>query len=596
MGTQPVADADRISFPAIGRLIQWYAPLFGAIVLASLLVAWITLVSKDPRFEAVSTLVLEPIVPRLDPGQTEVRRASLTDSEVATELEVMRSEILVANVAEAAGLFADPDFVGDVPITDKDDVRVSEVIVPRVLSMFWLDFRPGVLAIYIRVTDVDPARAARIANGLAEGYIDYTRELQQGGLRTRIGYLEDTLVQVRQKLTDAELDAAAFIRVHDLDNTLVQPELIADVERLIAQIEMARSQGNPVGDLEQQKAAIDAVLKERSAAELALVQLERQLERLSIREDIVSDQLDALQAQLSVLAPAARQIAVARVPLAPSYPNIWTGLVGAGVGSAAVAFVAVLLAASFDPRVRETRRYAALGLAPIGRIPRLPHPERQSLWGVLRRYSGSPPPLEHDTVRHALTALRRKRRQEGCMTLLVTAASRGEGLSTTVAAIASAEASSGMRVLVIDLEQGGHGISTGLSTVRSTHSFDELTASAELMRREIAPPGGDVGFFLVAPATVRPASGNLKRERVTELHIVQREQITLELLKARFDLIVIEVPPVLNDTTALKLATLANETVLVVRMNKARLSTLAQAASVLRSSFIEPVGTIENHG
>jgi uncharacterized protein involved in exopolysaccharide biosynthesis/Mrp family chromosome partitioning ATPase len=596
MGTQPVADADRISFPAIGRLIQWYAPLFGAIVLASLLVAWITLVSKDPRFEAVSTLVLEPIVPRLDPGQTEVRRASLTDSEVATELEVMRSEILVANVAEAAGLFADPDFVGDVPITDKDDVRVSEVIVPRVLSMFWLDFRPGVLAIYIRVTDVDPARAARIANGLAEGYIDYTRELQQGGLRTRIGYLEDTLVQVRQKLTDAELDAAAFIRVHDLDNTLVQPELIADVERLIAQIEMARSQGNPVGDLEQQKAAIDAVLKERSAAELALVQLERQLERLSIREDIVSDQLDALQAQLSVLAPAARQIAVARVPLAPSYPNIWTGLVGAGVGSAAVAFVAVLLAASFDPRIRETRRYAALGLAPIGRIPRLPHPERQSLWGVLRRYSGSPPPLEHDTVRHALTALRRKRRQEGCMTLLVTAASRGEGLSTTVAAIASAEASSGMRVLVIDLEQGGHGISTGLSTVRSTHSFDELTASAELMRREIAPPGGDVGFFLVAPATVRPASGNLKRERVTELHIVQREQITLEPLKARFDLIVIEVPPVLNDTTALKLATLADETVLVVGMNKARLSTLAQAASVLRSSFIEPVGTIENHG
>jgi uncharacterized protein involved in exopolysaccharide biosynthesis/Mrp family chromosome partitioning ATPase len=596
MGTQPVADADRISFPAIGRLIQWYAPLFVGIVLASLLVAWITLVSKDPRFEAVSTLVLEPIVPRLDPGQTEVRRASLTDSEVATELEVMRSEILVANVAEAAGLFADPDFVGDVPITDKDDVRVSEVIVPRVLSMFWLDFRPGVLAIYIRVTDVDPARAARIANGLAEGYIDYTRELQQGGLRTRIGYLEDTLVQVRQKLTDAELDAAAFIRVHDLDNTLVQPELIADVERLIAQIEMARSQGNPVGDLEQQKAAIDAVLKERSAAELALVQLERQLERLSIREDIVSDQLDALQAQLSVLAPAARQIAVARVPLAPSYPNIWTGLVGAGVGSAAVAFVAVLLAASFDPRIRETRRYAALGLAPIGRIPRLPRPERQSLWGVLRRYSGSPPPLEHDTVRHALTALRRKRRQEGCMTLLVTAASRGEGLSTTVAAIASAEASSGMRVLVIDLEQGGHGISTGLSTVRSTHSFDELTASAELMRREIAPPGGDVGFFLVAPATVRPASGNLKRERVTELHIVQREQITLEPLKARFDLIVIEVPPVLNDTTALKLATLADETVLVVGMNKARLSTLAQAASVLRSSFIEPVGTIENHG
>jgi Mrp family chromosome partitioning ATPase len=182
------------------------------------------------------------------------------------------------------------------------------------------------------------------------------------------------------------------------------------------------------------------------------------------------------------------------------------------------------------------------------------------------------------------------------MTLLVTAASRGEGLSTTVAAIASAEASSGMRVLVIDLEQGGHGISTGLSTVRSTHSFDELTASAELMRREIAPPGGDVGFFLVAPATVRPASGNLKRERVTELHIVQREQITLEPLKARFDLIVIEVPPVLNDTTALKLATLADETVLVVGMNKARLSTLAQAASVLRSSFIEPVGTIENHG
>jgi Mrp family chromosome partitioning ATPase len=270
--------------------------------------------------------------------------------------------------------------------------------------------------------------------------------------------------------------------------------------------------------------------------------------------------------------------------------------VGAGVGSAAVAFVAVLLAASFDPRVRETRRYAALGLAPIGRIPRMPRPDRQSLWGALRRYSGSPDPREHDTVRYALTALRRKRRQEGCMTLLVTAARRGEGLSTTVAAIASAEASSGARVLVIDLEQGGHGISAGLSSVRSAHSLDELTASAELMRREIAPPGGDVGFFLVAPASVRPASGNPKSARATELHIVQRERITLEPLKARFDLILLEVPPVLNDTTALKLAPLADETLLVVRMNKARLSSLAQAVSVLRSSFIEPAGTIENHG
>ena len=182
------------------------------------------------------------------------------------------------------------------------------------------------------------------------------------------------------------------------------------------------------------------------------------------------------------------------------------------------------------------------------------------------------------------------------MTLLVTSARRGDGLSTTVAAIASAEAAAGERVLVIDLEQDGHGISAGLSMVRSPSSLDDLTASAELMRREIAPPGGDVGFYLVAPATVRPAPGNLKRERVAGLHIVQQDRVTLEPLKARFDLIVIEVPPVLTNTTALRLALQVDETLLVVRMNKTRLSRLAQAVSVLRSSHVEPVGTIENHG
>jgi succinoglycan biosynthesis transport protein ExoP len=589
---------ERVSFPGVWRLFVRHAPLALSIVALGLWLAWNSLSHQERRYEASATIVLDAVAARLDPGQTQVRRAFLSQSEINTEVEVMRSHDFVARVVEELELFNDPDFGGG-PVSNEasDRVEAARALVPKLLSMYWLDFRPGTLTIDIHVVDSNAERTARIANGLASAYIRYAMDVQQGGLKQRIEFLEQSLQRVRENLTEAELDTAAFIRVNDLDNQQTHSNLVARLDRIEAQIDIARRLGESVAELEEEKASINAALTEWSAAELTRLGLERQLNRLNVREDLFSDQLDALQAQLDIVVPVARQMALALPPAEPSFPNVNTGLAGAGVGSAAMAFVAVLFAASFDTRIRETSRYSvALRLRPVGRIPRLPFRDRWTARRLIERFASDRKLPDGDTLRHTSTTLRRKCGREGSFVLMITSARPGEGRSTIAMALATIEAKAGERVLLIDLNRPGHGVSELLQAPRSQHSLGEMFENTFIMLQALQGPIDPAGVSLVVPSSEGFLPRSLMRRLADDVLVVLQHRGTLEMLRTRYDLIVIDVPPVLSDDTALRLATLADETLLVVRMNRTRLRDLSEAVSLLRANNLEPCGTVENYG
>ncbi|WP_126975659.1 GumC domain-containing protein [Frigidibacter oleivorans] len=625
-GVQPGQAQPGIGFPGIGQLIRRYALMILAIAVLGLTITYLSVRAQEPRFETVARIVLDPVATQLDPGAAEVHRTTVSDAEVATELDVMRSRDFLLKVAEALRLFEDPDFNPDwqPPPADADpaadapadpaagppadpppppSAEAEEAVVTKLLSTFWLNSTPGSLTIDIHVADTRAERAAAIANALAQTFIAQSLDVQQGGLRQMVEFLEERLTGLRTNLAEAELESATWIRFNELDNPDVRLGLLTDLERVTAQIAIAGDDAEVQAGLQAERARIDAALRDRSQAELRRVRMDRYLETLRTREGLFANRYDALLAQLSILAPSARQVSYAHVPLSPSAPNLNTAMAGALVGSLAIGFVAAMFRASIDDRAWAGRPVAeAAGLVPLGRLPRI---GRRQAARPGAGAAGVPLALR-EAARPILTQIRLQvERQGGRQTplvLLVGSTRRGEGRTTLALALAAAAAAEGERALVIDLDSPGHGAADMLGLSRSAVAFATGPAEAARLMREIRHHAAPGGLSLLAPAAGRALPRQLFAPRAgaeggaAALAEAGNPAGLFDLLRAETDLIVIDAPPALEGDACLRLAGLADAVVLACRTAGTPTARLREAAALLRRNGSDPCGVVENHG
>lgn len=610
-----------IGFPGIGQLIRRYALMILAIAVLGLTITFLSVRAQEPRFETVARIVLDPVSTQLDPGAAEVHRTAVSDAEMATELDVMRSRDFLLKVAGALRLFEDPDFnpafipeaqppAADAPsATDPPappSAEAEEAVVTRLLSTFWLNSPPGSLTIDIHVADTRAERAAAIANALAQTFIAQSLDVQQGGLRQMVDFLEERLTGLRANLAEAELESATWIRFNELDNPDVRLGLLTDLERVTAQIAIAGGDAEVQAGLQAERARIDAALRDRSQAELRRVRMDRYLETLRTREALFANRYDALLAQLSILAPSARQVSYAHVPLSPSAPNLNTAMAGALVGSLAIGFVAAMFRASIDDRAWAGRPVAeAAGLVPLGRLPRIGR--RQAVrppGGAVVGSAGVPLALR-EAARPILTQIRlqveRQGRRQAPLVLLVGSTRRGEGRTTLALALAAAAAAEGERTLVIDLDSPGHGAADMLGLARSAVAFATGPAEAPRLMREIRHHAAPGGLSLLAPAAGRMLPRQLFAPRAGAEDGPAGMAETgppglFDLLRAETDLIVIDAPPALEGDACLRLAGLADAVVLACRTAGTPTARLREAAALLRRNGFDPCGVVENHG
>jgi capsular exopolysaccharide synthesis family protein len=168
--------------------------------------------------------------------------------------------------------------------------------------------------------------------------------------------------------------------------------------------------------------------------------------------------------------------------------------------------------------------------------------------------------------------------------LLVTSSVPAEGKSVTACNLALSVAETGRRVLLIDadlrrpsaarylgLPQGA-----GLTSVL----LNKLAHSAAVQRWGLTP------FWVLASGAIPP--------NPSEMLGSQHMRRLLDELRAEYDVIIVDAPPVLPVADALAIAPACDGAILVLRYGKTRRDQLTQTAAALRKAEIDVLGTVLN--
>lgn len=198
----------------------------------SLLAAMIYLMGATPLYRARAQLLIESKVPHSFIEQISEAMVALDTPQVESQLAVLRSEQIAELVVRRFGLIDDPELTGRIPSWSlfgfqsrpveakpaAGETPPDEAVDPEKLRMAIaglqsrMDVRRVGLsyAIDITYTSSDPANAARIANAIADGYVEDRLRVRAQSARQGSEWLEERIADIRRQMNSAALDVQEF--------------------------------------------------------------------------------------------------------------------------------------------------------------------------------------------------------------------------------------------------------------------------------------------------------------------------------------------------------------------------------------------------
>ena len=189
-----------------------------------------------------------------------------------------------------------------------------------------------------------------------------------------------------------------------------------------------------------------------------------------------------------------------------------------------------------------------------------------------------------EPIRGISTALLAGSAARGARTRLITSPTPGSGKSSLAMHLARGLAATGRRVLLVDADNHGQGITRRLQMTDQPGLADFL--AGRLSADEIVYTG-DLACLSVLPAGSRD-------ERFGDILSGRDGQARLRSLFAGFDEVIVDSPPVLAKSDAVVLATLVDEVVLVLRAGRSTQEEARAAGQYLAAVGGNVVGVILN--
>lgn len=662
---------------------QW--KFIGGVALLLLLIAAIYILRQTPLYTASAQLLLDPRKEKAAGQDLVLTDAVLDLPAVESQIAIIKSTSLLRRVVEKERLVNDQEF-GEVRTAGAFDIlgslksfffpsstspvgasmrnapqsgdindASSEVLttVEKLKSAVGVMRAGQALVLNVTFTSADPAKAARVANAIADAYVVDKLDARFEAARRASSWLNDRLVELRQKLRESEEAVAKFRADNNLvastqNASLSQDQLGQLNTRLVqaraeaaekkARLELLRkiqSEGGNISalpdvmnsssisdlrkqehDLTRQEAdllarysdrhpsvvnvraqisdvrrAISAEIKRlasnieneyqlakarQSAVEKTLREVTgqtdldntkaitlRELERTaSVNKSLFEDFLQrsrVTQEQSTFEARDARVITPALIPQTPSSPkklqimlvSLILGLM-AGIGGA---YTIELLNAGFTtPRQIEDQLELPL-LASISKMDTkaltvdgalLPMPEFP-LARPLSRFS--------EAIRSLRSAIQMSDVDHPPKILQITSTIPGEGKSTIAASIAISAAQSGHNVLIIDCDLRHPSTSRYFNAEKNVGLVDFLIGTVELQQSFI--------YSEKAGIWVLPAGG--KTQNPPDLLGSERFKALVTALRQKFDMVIIDTPPMGPVVDPLIVSHLVDKVIYVVR-------------------------------
>jgi uncharacterized protein involved in exopolysaccharide biosynthesis/MinD-like ATPase involved in chromosome partitioning or flagellar assembly len=584
----------------------------------------------EPQYTSVARVMIDTRVEG-------ARAAVLSDAELPTtvtalesELEVLRSLDLVERVVDELQLDRDPEFaalpgpagvtpvarlLGDVrqrlaalgiPVWPEDE-RAAEAVegvphstaVEAVAERLTVEKGSYMSAVYdVNFTSGDPAKAALIANTLVEQYL----EMQ---VAAKIDHLDRSREWLTQRASDLNRKVAVLARelgVRELDAPFPTPESLTQAHLLrdtvMARLETARRQATTEESARQPGATEESAGQPgptRAAAELATLhdinqrlmqqaahdaEVKRLENEVTVAEGVYSQvvaQLTEMQEQGGFLRPDSRIVSHARPASNTTGPSNKRLVALGSVSAAFLAAFVVGLRELFERRLRSLEDFERMTNLPVlAFVPR--SRERSSPLHSIAR--GAPTDVR---LIKAARKLKASLAASGERQQVIAGASSlaGEGKSSTLLLLADTYARSGEKTLLLDLDFWRSPFVAWLG--RRGPALRALMANPALLDSAVqAVPG--------IPLHILPA-GKSSGE-ASELDELVGFQRFVSELRARYDRVIIDFPPVLPVVDLAPFAVHADATVLMVRWNATPRGAVRSAVRVLRDIGVAPIGVI----
>ena len=441
-------------------------------------------------------------------------------------------------------------------------------------------------------TTTDPAMLGRVAF-LDQELQTQLRLLQSEAIATRVAEalgLDTPTDELLDAVNAAVLPSTRVILLTAKDQ---DPDRAAELAQTFADEYLAFRREDAMERLAEAAEALEARLA-RAEADLARLDEEiaaadepARVLTLRAEREAVSETVTRLDAQLSQLEasdPVARGggrvIQHATVPEDPSEPrpvrNVAVALVlGLGLG-----IVLALAVDSIDDSVQTAdEAEEASGRPVLGRIPLASDDEGGAL-PMLRHPDGTPA----EAYRGLRTNLRFVGEDGPPRVVVVTSSIQGEGKSVVAANLAAAAAMAGRAVVLVDADLRrpaqndllGHPGGTGLSSV--------LVGDEEVDDVMFTVPGLGLDVLF---AGERPPNPN-------ELLGTRAMVDTIEELAQRYDMVVVDSPPVLVVPDVLEFAASADTTLLVVELRRASRREVRESTERLARANARIPGVVVN--
>ncbi|MEJ0094526.1 MAG: AAA family ATPase [Methylocella sp.] len=283
------------------------------ITLCALSLGALYLYITPPSYTAIGTMVIDTRKTQFLKEQPTVATPPVDAGAVQTEVEILKSPKISLAVIDALQLTHDPEFVGDgqdlIPrwigsllgaqSIMKSDAPPSEAeLTDRALATFE-NRRSVVRAGSTYVMEIgfrsrDPAKAAKIANAIADAYLKEQLDARYETARRGGGWLQDSLTKLRTEASAAERAVVDFKRANNIVESgkglLVNEQQLSELNTQL--ITARASTAEAKARLDRVDAVIDQGLPDASVADglksEVIVRLRNQYVDYAARERIFS--------------------------------------------------------------------------------------------------------------------------------------------------------------------------------------------------------------------------------------------------------------------------------------------------------------------
>ncbi|WP_213774049.1 polysaccharide biosynthesis tyrosine autokinase [Bradyrhizobium sp. dw_78] len=465
--------------------------------------------------------------------------------------------------------------------------------------------------------------AARVQTAEARAKFDQAKQLSKsgddaGGINAAIS--SDVIARLRTQYADiakneADLSsrygprhpAVANVRAQLRDTQrLINEEIHRILESTQHDYDVARSRED---SLQQSLDQSQGVSTSSGQAQVRLRELQREAEANRTLYESYLARYKETMAQQSLELPDSHVVTKASIPIAPSWPKTLlivgvAGMLGLGAGC-----VLAFLADYLDQRVKTLEQaeqiagvpaLAAVPLVAAGELARRAKRGRSELG----RYDPKattllPAPLQPPLMRYAIEepgtffaeairairlALQRTMRIQPVKVVLVTSALDNEGKTTLAANLAQSFALLGIRTILID------------GDLRNPQTTRALCPHAESGLLEVAMGRTPVErAVLTDPSTglsILPSTAVKHADIITELMFSEKIVDIIDYFRHRYDLIIIDSPPLVPLVDGRALAELADRIILALAWDQTPSEVLSYTIDLLAPVHDRILGTV----